>query len=238
MAKKRKRLIKKLRVHEVSLAFNPANGTEFILKKDQGGSEMDKLTQLVAWLATKADVPEVVKEELKDFVPKSAPKDIEKVLKEVGIEVKPEVVEKVVEKKAEKVKVDGKDVRVDKLLKDFETYRGQVEVLKKELQKMEHEVLRKEVEMRVDKETADEILEKYYGKLDKDEIIELADKFSGLAKLAKDMKGTSGEPPEDALISKQIEERVEKIMKDRGVSRSDAIVILADENPDMVPHWK
>jgi len=232
MARRRKRRIKKMKVKEVSLAFNPANEKDFIIKKDEGGRVMDKRMELLAWMAEKLDTPEVVKEELKDFAPKEdlTVQDVIKVFKELGIEVKPEVIVK------ETVRVDGDEVPVDDLLKEFETYKGKVEVLEKEIEKMERTVLEKEVVSLAGEETGKELVEKYYGKLEKDEIVGLAKKFAGLAKLVKDVKGRTEEPEDN--ISQMIEQKLSEIMKERNVPRHEAIVILGESEPELIKKWK
>jgi len=234
---KKRRTIKKMRIYETSLAKNPANGFGFIIKKEQGGMNMDKFAQLMAVLAQKADVPEVVKEELKDFLPENMEEfNAEEILKEIGIEIEPKVIEK--EVPVDRVKVGDSEVEVDKLIKDFETMHGKVKVLEKEVERLEKENIKKELYGRVNKETADELFEKYYGKLSKDELFELADKFAGFEKLAKDVRGVSGEPNEGIQITKMIEDKISEIMKEQGVSRSEAIVILGESEPDLIKAWK
>ncbi|MCK4522001.1 MAG: hypothetical protein KAU20_05490 [Nanoarchaeota archaeon] len=63
------KLYKKLLIEEVALAGNPINGEKFLLIKD-GGLDMSDKIKLASLLLSGEDVPAVVKEELKSFLPK------------------------------------------------------------------------------------------------------------------------------------------------------------------------
>lgn len=214
------RVINKLRVYEVSLAKAPKNRRKFLLIKEEG---MERLSKLVAFLAQRADVPEVVKEELKDFAAgELKEEDILGALEEAGIEI---------ERKEDEEK--------EPLLKEMESLRKEVEELRKERQEMERQVLRKEVEELVGEEVAKDLVE-FYGKLEREEILSLARQFEGLRKAVDELGGRKGsnEDKPAGMSDEQVMEKVEALAKERGISKADALVELAKERPDLIKDWK
>ena len=223
MTKKKvsKRIINKARVYEVSLAAFPKNRESWILIKEE---EMDKLVTLIANLAQKADVPEVVKEELKEFCADISTDEMADILKEAGVKLPVE--EKII--KDEEIQKE-----FDELKKKYEAEASKAKLLQKEFEKLEKELFKKEISEKVsDSETVD-MLVSMVGKVEKDEILKLADKMSGISKLVKDIHGVTGQNDEDA--NQIIESEIKKIMKEEGIeSRADALVILAERKPELV----
>jgi len=110
--------MRKMRVWEVSFAKRPKTGERFIITKEDV-MEKEKLARLVAQLAMQADVPEVVKEELKDLA--GEPLQKEEVLELLGLKEEekyegiPEQLKKELEERDAKILA----LQIDTLKKDL-----------------------------------------------------------------------------------------------------------------------
>jgi len=198
-------MARKLRVWEVSFAKRPKNKEMFILKEDN--MDKERLGRLVAQLAMQADVPEVVKEELKDLAGEPLQKD--EVLDILG-------------------------------LKAESPYEGIPEELKKELEErdkrifqLELETFRKELEPRVGEDAALLVELKKDG-VEDGLLSKLTERIEALRKAVDELGGPKGDPRSDGP---DVEKEIERVMKEKGLPRGDAIVELAKEKPELIEQW-
>ena len=225
--KKKKRIIKGLIVEENSLAACPANGRKFLITKEKGDGIMD-LRSLMAFLSTRADVPEVVKEELAEFVPDNVDgEEVAAIFKELEIELPKEI--EVKKEVVDTVKVGEGEMKVADLAESFES-------LQKEVGTMQKALLQKELTDVIGEKQATKLIDKYYGKLDKEEMLELADEMKGLVKLAEDTRGKPADTEENHAEA-EINKEVERIQKEENCTRAEALIRLGEEKPELVGQW-
>jgi len=224
MSKKKKRVIKKALVFEVSLAAYPKNKENWILVKED--IEMDKFAVLMAKLAEHADVPAVVKEELKDFNGEISPDEVKSLLKDAGIEIPVE----------EKILKDEEAAKELKILKDkLSAEENKAKLLEKELRKIEKELFKKEIESKISDKDTVQMLVDMVGKVKKEEIVKLADNIASYTQIAEKVHCDSSSNADSDNTSDIIEAELKKIMKEEGIeSRADALVILAERKPELI----
>ena len=251
------KLIKKMRVDEVSLATMPKNKKKFILQKDKGGLEMDKLLQLLAMLVKDSDIPEVIKEELKETEPKLDTKDVLEIITQ---HIKKDDLIKELLGKDEKVINTAKNLVIAKdgkekvynsethdvlekdsyTVKEDKKYQGLSEDIRKEflerdkrIESLEKDKMSLDIFSKVNDQKIADFCMSFYGKLSKDEIDSIAERFTQMQKTIKELGAKKGS--DDAVI-KETEERmvsgIEKIMKDEKVSYAQAASIWAQRNPE------
>jgi len=213
--------MRRLRVVEVSLAKYPKNRRKFLVVKE---GNMEKLAKVVAFLAAKADVPEVVKEELKDFYGELNEEELLEGLAEAGIEIK---------------KAEG-DEGMEKIEKE---YKERIEKIEKEykekLMEMERQLLKKELEEIAGEDVAEEILP-LVGKISKEEALAIARKFQGLKKMAEDLgkRAGSNDDKGDKATDSEVMERARKLAEERNIPLGDALIELAKEDPETIANWR
>lgn len=245
------RLFRKLLIQEVALAGNPVNGEKFILIKD-GGLDMNDMIKLASLIVCKEDVPEVVKEEMKEFLPKEGEtltlggkvkvdvkKDLDYEVRVEGISKEDleklakfdEMKKELAELKKEDPETIMKDIpqavreRLEKLEKDVEAYKEREKELKKES-------FLKDVEGKVGEAIAKDI-EGIYEEGKETEIMAIVDRIAGMQKMVKDLGKSVGKKEEDD-VDKLIEEGIAKIKKEKGIeSDADAYVEFCKEHPDI-----
>lgn len=252
------KLFRKLLIEEVALAGNPVNGEKFILIKD-GGLDMNDRIKLASLLLIGEDVPEVVKEEMKKFLPKEGDslvldKDIKVTVKKdaaYDIETKgvseeeKEKLEKFDELKkdldnalAELAKIKGEDPKallkdVPQVIKDrLEKLEKDVTEAKKREAQLKKDAIQKDIAIKVGEPIAKDIMGIYEeGK--EAEIDAIVNKIAGMQKMLKDLGQSMGKKS-DEDIGKLISEGVAKIKKERGIeSDTDAYVEFCKENPEL-----
>lgn len=234
--------IMKLRVQEVSLAAFPKNGKKFIIIKDtiKGGSNMDRVLKIMAFLSTKtAEVPEVVKEELKDITKDVSTADVLEVFKELfgGYIVEPkkdttQVVDTtkfdVVTKGSWTLKPENKELELP-------------EPIKKELEdnrKLIADLRLKEFKKDVADKVGDKLAKEFdplFGKLADTDIA----KFLDLVRFQQDIINELGKAQlvkgnAYAVKSAEIEANVKKLAEERKISVYDAWPIYAKEHADEI----
>ena len=200
---------RKARVWEISLAKRPKTGEKFIMVKED---EMD-VRKVIAYLAMQADVPEVVKEELKDWAPKEMTKD--EIMEALGLD-----------------KDDGyvglpEELRKELEARDAAIRRLELESLKKELEPVFGDKV--ELVEKLHKEGTPVEMIKEVGSY----IKTLKDTIAELGK-PKGQDGGDDTKRNDGVVEKE----VERIMKEKGVSRGRALVLLAKERPDLIEEWR
>lgn len=212
--------MRRLRVVEVSLAKYPKNRRKFLVVKE---GDMEKLAKVVAFLAAKADVPEVVKEELKDFYGELNEEELLEGLAEAGIEIK-----KAEDDGMEKIEKEYKE-RMEKIEKEY----------KEKLMEMEKQLLKKELEEIAGEDVAEEILP-LVGKISKEEALAIARKFQGLKKMADDLgkRAGSNDDKGDNTTDSEVMEKAKKLAEERNIPLGDALVELAKEEPDTIANWR
>ena len=237
---------KKLLIQEVALAGNPVNREKFLLVKD-GGVSMNEKVKLASLILMKEDVPEVVKEELKDFVPKTG--EVVELTKDLNILVKDDgdfEIQNKLNEKVNKLEKDLKDAlekvsdedKRDILTKDmpkevkerFEKLEKDIREAKEAEKKAEMKVIKKDLTDKVGSDIADVLMKNY----NPDITNELADKIAGLQKMVKDLSKTKGKTGDDIDKEKKIKEGIERIKKEKGIeSDTDAYVELIKEHPEL-----
>ncbi len=235
--------IKRIRVQEVSLAANPKTGKKFVVIKDslQGGPIMDKILKLMAFLTTKSDdIPEVVKEELKDIQKDVSTADVLEVFKDFFTSY-------IVEQKKDNLRLvdTGKFDVVEK-----DTWQPKVndkkelnlpEEVKKELEDNRNRI--KELRLDGFKKTLDAKVgaslipsfEVLFDKVDDTAITNILD----VVKFQQDIINELGK----AQLSKEndikarldvVEAEIAKIAKEQNISQTDAWAIYAKQHPEKI----
>lgn len=233
--------IKKLRVQEVSLAAFPKNGKKFIIVKDtiKGGYSMNRALNLMAFLSTKAeDVPEVVKEELKNIAKDVSTADVLEVFKEL-------LVDYIVEQKkdgiqivdTEKYDVLEKDTWIKKPAPEFklpESVQKELDEAKALASALKQKDFNRDVEAKVGKSLVKDF-EPLYGKLADDEINKILDivKFQQdiideLGKAQLSSKRNAGTKVAD------LEAKIAKFAESNRMTMVDAYAAYAKEHPDEI----
>lgn len=234
------RKFNRLTIYEVALAGNPINKESFILMKDRRRTTtMSDALKFATMLILKEDVPEVVKEELKDFAPKEG-----ETLKvgNVSITIKKDgydIVDEALKKELETLKKDSK--KDEDIYKDLpDAVKERLERLEKEASEMKQraeamrlEALKKDFATKVGDEMATTIM-KAYDPEKEDAIKELVEKVAGLEKMIKDLTPSQGKSGGNEDVEKMVKEGIEKLMKEKGLSLADATVQFYKENPDLV----
>jgi len=245
----------KLRVHEVSLAANPKNRQRFILVKDKGGI-MNKLANFLALIASKADVSEVIKEELKDTDTKLNKTDIIACLKDLGIsfEAKDFMAEGESVVKTAEVEIVKKDsdmkvvdtTKFDVLAKDSYTLkeehkyanldpeiRKDIEDSKKTILQLRKDRFVNDVVQKIGKEHAEKF-EVLFDSIESDALDSILNVVVSLQETIKDLGKKVGSVELDGLNENEatITREVEKLAKDQKISVSDAWVEYAKANPE------
>jgi len=213
--------LKKLVVFEVSLAAAPKTGKKFLLIKDsfdvKGGVKMDKVTKIMAYLASKSDnVPEVVREELKTLDSNVSLEDIREVFKDIL------PTESAKEDTQEKVAEIPEEVK-----KELDAYKAKLNEL--QLREFTHMV-----ESKVGQKLADEF-KPLYGKVDNATVEKLLD----IVKFQQDIINELGK----AQLSKEnthakkvadVEKAVEALAAELKIPVTDAWVEYAKRNPTVI----
>ena len=239
------RHFKKLTIYEVALAGNPINKENFIIIKD-GGKAMSDKVKFASLILSSADVQEVVKEELKGFLPKEGESlkvdNFEVKVTKDGYEIKNPEVESL-KKDLEKSKKELEELKKDEpkdIFKDVpKEVKERLEKLEKEAKEatekaetLRLENLKKDFASKIGTEMAETLMKAYDVKKE-DAIKEVVEKIEGLKKMVKDLseaQGKSGTNEKETLIK----EGIEKIMKEEKLSLADATVKFYKENPELV----
>jgi len=233
--------IKKLRVQEVSLAAFPKNGKKFIIVKDsnEGGFTMDRVLKLMAFLSTKsAEVPEVVKEELKDIAKDASTADVLEVFKElfVGylIEQKKDGVMVVDTTKFDVLEKDSWIKKPEPEFKLPASVQKELDDSKATIAALKLKEFQKDVIARVGDKLYKEF-EPMFGKLADDAIIKILD----IVKFQQDIINELGKAQlvkgnAYAVKSAEVEENVKKLANERKIPVMDAWAIYAKEHPEEI----
>jgi hypothetical protein len=232
--------IKKLLVQEVSLAAFPKNGKRFTIIKDskEGGSNMDRVLKLMAFLSTKtAEVPEVVKEELKNIAKDVSTSDVLDVFKDLLIgyivEQKKEGVQIVDTNKFDVVAKDTWIVKpIDKTLELPAEIKKELDDNRKMIADLKLNEFKKDALTKVGATLAKEF-ESMFGKLADADIT----KFLDIVKFQQDIINELGKAQlvkgnTYAVKAAEVEANVKKLADERKISVLDAWPIYAKEHPE------
>lgn len=247
---------KKLLIQEVALAGNPVNQKKFLLIKD-GGLDMSEKIKVASLLLLKEDVPEIVKEELKRFLPKEGDTLVVneglkvKVKKDLAFDFegnldKEEAV-KLEKEKVEKLEKDLSDA-LEKLgkgkkdvMKDVpQVVKDRIEKLEKDAAEAEKKektlqlsLIKKDLDAKVGEAISKDLMSIYVEGKDA-EVTSLTDKIVGMQKMIKDFGKAVGKKSSNGSKEKLIEDGIEKIKKERGIeSSTEAYIIFCKENPTL-----
>ncbi len=238
--------IKKMRVHEVSLAAYPKNNFSFLTQKEGGKGMPTPIGKLLAYLAVKSsDVAEIVKEELRKDAPSEiTAKDIIEAAKELGIKAEDFIPEgKVLANKDDIVDRSKFDV-VEKgtWTKNTEDpYAGMSATAKEKQISLEKEVaalkeqnVRNELGAALGTEVAKELTPIYMTLKDTAQTY-LVNLIGGLQKAVKDLGakiGTNIQENPNAISQEQMTKEAQKIADDEKIPLSDAMIKWAERNPE------
>lgn len=237
--------IKKMRIHETSLAGNPMNGFSYLTIKEGGKLMPTAIHKLVASLALKSkDISEVVKEELKTFASQEiVPKDFTEAMKELGLKEdslipdgmllinKDEVVNKethdIVPKGTWEAKKEDKYAQLDPAI------RKEIDAQAATIKELTLKNLQSDLATQVGIEVAKEITP-FFGKLETKEATFLTTTISSLQKMVKDLGGKIGAVVKEETVctKEQMEKEVKEISEKEKVSETDAMILWATRNPE------
>lgn len=233
--------IKKLLVQEVSLAAFPKNGKKFLIVKDstEGGHCMDRVLKLMAFLSTKsAEIPEVVKEELKSIAKDVSTADVLDVFKDLLtgyiVEQKKDGIQLVDTKKFDVVEKDTWEKKAAPAFKLPENIQKELDDAKALAAELKLKDFKKDVEAKVGEKLVKEF-EPLYGKLADTEIAKILD----IVKFQQDIITELGRAQlvkgnEYATKVADVEAKVEKYAKDNKMSVVDAWAAYAKEHPEEI----
>ena len=240
---------KKLLIQEVALAGSPVNQENFLLIKD-GGVSMNEKMKLASLILMKEDVPEVVKEELKKFIPKEGEvvefsKDASILVKKDGdYEVQNKLNEKITKLEkdlkdvTEKLSEEGKKTIITKdmpkeVKERFEKLEKEVKEAREAEQKTKMEFLEKDLTGKVGDKLTKSLIGIYSEETSK-EIDSIVKEVEGMRKMIKDLSIPTGHLEKDKDREKKIEEGIERIKKEKGItSDTEAYIELIKENPEL-----
>jgi hypothetical protein len=250
------RRIKRIRVHEVSLASFPKNDFPFITIKE-GGKHMSAIFKLIASLSQKSDkIPEAMKEELKVGASDITVKDFLEAMTEAGI--KPIELfaafpgKKLIDEKdfVDKTKFDVVDkAKFDVVekgtwdLKKVEPKPPDPEMKKQlDTQAIEIAALKKDKAMATLKEKLGEAiavgLVDATPKLSEVESKFIVDTIEGLQKAVKDLGVKLGELGQPDMATKDKREAtIKKIAEEKKINITDATIEWAKANPSLAAQY-
>lgn len=231
--------IKKLLVQEVSLAAFPKNGKKFSIVKDsnQGGITMDRVLKLMAFLSTKsAEIPEVVKDELKTIAKDISTADVLDVFKELFtgyiVEQKKDGIQLVDTKKFDVLEKDSWLKKPDKEPEIPQVFKDRIEAQEKELSDLRMERFTKDITDKVGEKLVKDFLP-LYGKLSKEETDKILDVFAFMKDIINELgKAQLVNGNRYAAKAADLEAKIEKYAKEHGMPVVDAYAAYAKEHPD------
>ena len=242
----KKSRIKKMRVHETSLAGNPMNGFSYLTIKEGGILMPTAIQKLVASLALKSkEISEVVKEELKAFASSDISfKDFLAAMRELGLKddfpipegqvliAKDEVVNKETHDIVLKGSWEAK--KVDKYATLDPAVRKELDDQAAVIKELKTAALTTSLTSQIGEAVAKEIVP-FYGKLETKEATTLIGIIASQQKMIKDLGGKVGNvvKEESTIVTKdQMDAEVAKIAKEKNISETDAMILWAELNPE------
>jgi hypothetical protein len=249
--------VKKLRVHEVSLATYPKNEFSFITIKE-GGKHMSAIFKLIASLSQKSDkIPEAMKEELKAGASEITVKDFLEAMTEAGIKANDLLAafpgKKVIDEKdfVDKTKFDVVEkAKFDVVEKGtWELKKKEPEVtlppeVKKQLEAQDKEIatLKKDKTLGTLKEKLGEDIAKglvdAIPKLSEAESTFVMATIEGLQKVVKDLGKKIGENGQLDMASKEARENaIKKIAEEKKINITDATIEWAKANHSLAAQY-
>jgi hypothetical protein len=242
----KKSRIKKMRIHEVSLAGNPMNGFPYLTIKEGGILMPTAIHKLVASLALKSkEISEVVKEELKAIASSDiSVKDFLDAMRELGLKESDLVPDgKALVAKDEIVNKETHDIvlkgsweakKTDKYAQLDPEVRKELDAQKATIKELQLTNLTASLTNQVGEAVAKEIVP-FYGKLEEKEATALVALISAQQKMIKDLGGSIGKvvKEETNVVTKEtMQTEVEKIAKEEKISQTDAMIRWAERNPE------
>jgi hypothetical protein len=240
------RMIKKMRIHEVSLAAQPMNQFPYLTIKEGGKLMPTAVYKLVASLALKSqEISEAVKEELKAIAAKDITfKDFLEAMRDLGFKEDSFIPDGMaLIKKDEVVNRETHDIvpkgtwtakEKDKYAELSPDVRKEIEDQKKEIESLKETNLKKDLSVQVGEEVAKE-LTPFFSKITKEQGQFIVSTITGLQKAVKELGGKKGldTSEKEAVVTKeQMDKEVKEIAEKEKISETDAMVLWAERNPE------